>query len=313
MTSGARGRIENIMAAVEDLRARHFWLAASTPRWDHARRLARELGIDVVTQPILDIAYIVGFPGAYVAVLRNDLRGRRSTQVLLHEIGHAVLHMRDEHGIARNLHPCRRGDPREAEAELFARMLYYGHKAGPDNNPKIAEAIAAIEGAAHRKRLAAQIELPLSQPMPVYISPAERQAGHGSAANITADDVYPWTRKRRGPILLPAPHSPYFDWSKNGKPLGWFVGSIGWVWVYDGMLIGRSGKPRWEVWECGDRRTQRRRFIVSPTEKRDYYFAEGEKRSRTVDALAKQFATATTSNIPMREHAQTTVRRHDPR
>jgi hypothetical protein len=189
MTRG-RARVNHIMSVVEELRDGHWWtVGALGVRWEQARRLARELSIEVLRWPIADEAFTLGQPEGFVAILRNDLRGRRPTQILLHEIGHVVLHMSGEHGLEKHLYPCKRGDPREAEAELFARMLYYGPKAGPDNNAKIADAVAAIEGGAARKRQPIQTELHLPVAAPVYQPPSIR-LGHGSHN--------PDARRRRG-------------------------------------------------------------------------------------------------------------------
>jgi hypothetical protein len=295
-----RARVNHIMSVVEELRDAQWWtLGALGVRWEQARRLARELSIEVLRWPIADEAFTLGQPEGFVAILRNDLRGRRPTQILLHEIGHVVLHMSGEHGLEKHLYPCKRGDPREAEAELFARMLYYGPKAGPDNNAKIADAVAAIEGGAAKKRQPLQTELQLPIPAPVY-QPPSIGLGHGSH-NPEAGKRTPRGKRPRllgSTIGLGVSHdSLRFDWSKEGKPLRFFHYELGWLDVYDGLLTGREGRPRWEIIECGDRRATRRRFVISSTDRRDYWFSEGEKRTRSVDALNTQIAKAERSTI----------------
>jgi hypothetical protein len=295
-----RARVNHIMSVVEELRDGHWWtVGAVGVRWEQARRLARELSIEVLRWPIADEAFTLGQPEGFVAILRNDLRGRRPTQILLHEIGHVVLHMSGEHGLEKHLYPCKRGDPREAEAELFARMLYYGPKAGPDNNAKIAEAVGAIEGGAARKRQPVQLPLELPESTPEYRPPSTRM-GHGSYN----PDAIRRTKKGQRPRLLGSTiglgvshDSLRFDWSKEGKPLRFFHYELGWLDVYDGLLTGHEGRPKWEIIQCGDRRATRRRFVVSSTDRRDYWFSEGEKRTRSVDALNTQIARAERSTI----------------
>jgi hypothetical protein len=281
------------MEMVEAVRARHFWFLAGAVRWEQARKLLRELHIDVNREPILDDGWVVGQPGGYVIVIRNDLRGRRPTQVVLHELGHIFLHMQDAHGIEKHLLPCKRGDPREAEAELFARMLWYGPKAGPDNNAKIAEAAAAIVANAHAKRPVVpdpQLQLGIITGVPMYRAPA-MPAGDG-VMGAFGPAPEPRRRDQAPRIKVGDSHvSLLFDWSREGKPLRYFHLKLGWIDVWDTMPSDKPGRAR-EILVCGDRRAQWRDFIVSSSDRRRYVFSEREKRSRTPKELDRQIAGA---------------------
>jgi hypothetical protein len=314
----SRSRVLNIIALVEAMRERYPVLRARVRARD-IRRVLVDYGVTVHRAPIIDVAYVLGLPGAHAIVLREDVDPRHSMRLVLHELAHVICHLQGEDGLERHLHPCSAGDPREAEAELFARMLYYGPDAGPDNNKPIAEAIAAIEGARHLARMPEQLPLSLPEGAAERYNqrqePTPREKGNPYPLPHPADRVPDWNdwklpiEVRRKKWLEHIARQPkrgkaisheemLYDWSMEGKPLKYFHLVYGWIEVWDGMRVGR----RWEILKVGDKRTQRRTFVISRDDRRRYDFREGAKRGYSVDEIDRQIARSKPFNNE-REHA----------
>lgn len=117
-------RTRRVLQAVHEARARHPELRQPLNGPRLALVLQRER-INVVFRSISAKAYVFGADGVYIIVANSALRGREQVRVVAHEYGHIRLHVdRDE--ITRQLEPCTPGDPREAEAEMFASALMLG-------------------------------------------------------------------------------------------------------------------------------------------------------------------------------------------
>lgn len=303
----SRSRVLNIIATVEAMRERYPVLRHRV-RVRDIRRVLADYDVVVQRSPIIDTAYVIGLPGAYVITLRDDVSPRHSMRLVLHELAHVVCHLQAEHGVEKHLHPCVAGDVREAEAELFARMLYYGPEALPDNNKPVAEAIAAIEGARALARMPEQLPLHLPEGASVYRPQrpvVRREKGNPFSLPHPADRARDWNdwtlpvEQRRKLWLEHLARQPkrgkacsheslLYDWSMEGKPLKYFHLVHGWIEVWDGMRVGR----RWEILKAGDRRTQRRTFVLSRDDRRRYDFREGARRGYSVDELDRQIARA---------------------
>lgn len=249
-------------------------------------------GILITRASIRRRAYVDGGNGSYIITVRDDLAGEAYIKVVLHEYAHIHLHMGSEDGeVTRHLFPCRRGDVREAEADLLAAALWYGEDATPDFGP-VARLMAKVDARQLIRPVTVPLQLAFEMPLgvPMYRSPAGPATDYGSF-NPDAG----WTRRPRnrykGPRLkLGDSHdSLLFDWGKNGKPLGYFHLQKGWcdIWdsMYDRVLDGRT-----EILPCGDRRAQRRDFVFSSTERYRYLFKQNEKRGRSPKELDAQIA-----------------------
>lgn len=123
--TATRTRYECVAALVAELREAHPEMRRPVRTEGIAAILEREC-IAVTRAPIGRRGYIDGEIGNLVITLRAGLDPRLHTHVLLHEYGHAKLHMADSGEGVRQLGPCVNGDPREYEADLFAAMLWRG-------------------------------------------------------------------------------------------------------------------------------------------------------------------------------------------
>jgi hypothetical protein len=286
-------RALNVFVVVEELRRRHPELAA--PLRGRRRRLwdviARE-GVDVRAGWIGQPARSSGFDGDYLITLQRGIAPRDAWGWALHEFGHIILgHLADHGEHVRNLSPCLPDDPREDDASLFGALLYEGPEATPDT-PLVGRIIARIEARRYRARPVSddsQLRLGLPTGVPMYRSPAGPATDHGS---FNPDGGRRPRDRYKGPRLkLGDSHdSLLFDWSKDGKPLGYFHLQLGWMDIWDTMPAPKEGKR--EILTCGDRRAQWRDFIISTTDRRRYEFAEDEKRGRAPKELDKQIERA---------------------
>ncbi|MGN6111259.1 MAG: ImmA/IrrE family metallo-endopeptidase [Kofleriaceae bacterium] len=273
-----RARVLNVVYAVDAARQAHPELEKPlTPKalW---RVLARE-GVDVVRRRIRQRARVSSYGGAAVIFLHEDLSPREAWKYAAHEWGHVLLHFPEHGEHERQLSPCRRGDPREDEAALFARLLLLGAEATIDH-PDVAPLAGRIVAKAYRAALPPQIPLPLP-----YVPPP------------AAPKLPPRRGTQRQPPLrgsligLGSTHdSLRFDWSNDGKPLLWFSYAAGWCEVWDVQVDPESGKR--SVVKVGSRGVAERVFVTTSAERRRYRFQEGETRRRTVAALEEQFARA---------------------
>jgi hypothetical protein len=290
---GRSPRVLAVVYAVEQARADHAELQFQRLNGARIRDVLIRERIVVVRAPIRKSRALVDDLGNAAILLSTRGQVRDQWKRLAHEYAHIKLHFMERGEIVCNEVSCNKGDPREDEANLFAALLVGGPTATPDDEGP-AGIVARMTAADRKNREPLQIPLALPVSMPEYRPPSIRM-GHGSHN----PDAIRRTKKGQRPRLLGSAiglgvshDSLRFDWSKEGKPLRFFHYELGWLDVYDTLLTGRHGRPRWEVIECGDRRATRRRFIISSSDRRDYWFAEGEKRTRSVDALNAQISRA---------------------
>lgn len=288
----ARHRALNVAAIVDEVRRQHPELHRLTPR--RIRRAIAADGIRVLEGRIRRPARSRAFDGVYVITLRRGLGPREAARWALHEYAHIKLgHFSDGEEIERQLTPCRAGDPREVEAEMFVLMLRLGSEATPET-PAVARLVAELEAPRYVKRMPAQLPLELPEGAPVYKPESERRpAIHQPGA------PRPRTPRGHRPKLLGSSiglgvshNSLLFDWSRDGKPLRYFHLKLGWIDVYDGLRVGEPGKMRWELLKFGDRRASHRVFVISSSDRRRYAFLEGEKRGRGPKELDAQIRVA---------------------
>lgn len=296
----------NVIATVDAVRERHAELRRPLTVTT-IRRVLEQEGIDVLRQPIRAYAYVEGGLGTFAIVMRSGLNPRHERRVLGHEYAHIKLHYQESSEVVYQHRSCHRGDATEIEAQLFVRLLELGPDAGPDH-PDVAQYVAALDAASLQRPLPSQLSLPLPEAVPVYVPPSIRY-GHGSHNPGAIEDAR-GRHRRRGPILVAAPHSPYFDWSKNGKPLGWFHPELGWIQVYDLARLDHDGRSRVVTLEAGSKTAEVRVFVVSATDRRRYTFSEGERRTRTREALALQFMKALKARDPRINDAQNPAPSH---
>ncbi len=136
-------RSRAIMAVIDDLRESHPELTRPLRSEGIRSVLARE-GIAVTHGEIAAAAYIDGEEGDLVITLRSGLSARESTKALIHEYGHAKLHLTERGEIVRQLLPCTEGDIRETEADLFAALLWVGPGATMEHQG-IARLVTALD------------------------------------------------------------------------------------------------------------------------------------------------------------------------
>lgn len=284
-------RARNVLWMADSLRERHPVLILPVRRLALRSVFERE-GIIIARAPIRSRAYVDGANGSFVITVRRDLDGQRLTKVLLHEYAHVHLHFPEHDGVTRQLYPCRPGDVREAEADLLAAALWYGEDATPDFSP-IAKLMAAVDAPRLARPIVPPDQLSLGIPagVPMYRGPAGPATGYGS---FNPDAGRRPRNRCKGPRLKvgDSHDSLLFDWSKDGKPLGYFHLQLGWMDIWDTMPdpSGKEGKR--EILTCGDRRAQWRDFIISTRDRRRYEFAQGEKRGRAPKELDKQIERA---------------------
>lgn len=302
------GRSRNVLWFADELRERHEVLQLPARRETVSHVLSQE-GIAITRAPIRGRAYVDGADGVFVITVRRDVAGSRLTKVLLHEYAHVQLHMAQETGeTARQLFPCLAHDPREAEADLLAALLWFGPNADQTNNEAIARLVAAVDAPAFTRDIAEDQQLRLGVPGGAVVfrpDDATRAINEGLVSPPKPPIYGPFVdpdraardRKRRlfgatGRRALYTSqdvHSPYFDWSRDGKPLRWFHPDLGWIDVYDGRRGDeQDGRSRWQLLRCGDDHAEQRVFVLSTSDRRRYVFAPGEARGRRREELTGQ-------------------------
>jgi len=297
---GRARRFLSVIAAVDTAREQHPEFREPLNAARLARAFRREQ-IDVLRRAISAKAYVQGADGSYVIIVSAALHGRNETRVLAHEYGHIRLHLGERGEVVRQLAPCRRGDPREYEAELFALLLRLGPAATPDH-PDVARLVAKMEAASYRERAPEQLPLSLAERVPPLAIKSFAEFTAEERRDFEERRARAAARRRRGarPSLpgssvgLGCSHDALlFDWSRAGKPLRYFHLVLGWLEVYDGMRVrATGGRSRWVLVKCGDRRAEQRLFVISATDRRRYVFADGEKRGRSPKELDAQLARA---------------------
>lgn len=168
MTTRER-RALGVLALADEFRAAHTELVHPA-RSRAVQRILARMDISVGCAPIHERGFIQGFDGDFHITVRSGLPTQIVTKVILHELGHAMLHMTERGEVVRQLHECTRGDLREREADLFAALLWFGPEVTP-SHPVIAKLVADLEAPRFKRPLPEQIPLPLPQPAPVYRPP----------------------------------------------------------------------------------------------------------------------------------------------
>jgi hypothetical protein len=184
-----RHRALNVLAMVTAIREQHLELTAPiTPRrlW----RVLEAEEIRVVHGRIRRPARARGFDGAYAICIRHDMSPRDAWRWALHEYAHIRLgHFAEGEETVRQLTPCRRDDPRELEAKLFARLLALGPAATPDT-PAIAGIFDELTSQHYRTIVPEQLPLSIQEkPREIVV--------HPRADAVTAGDVDPRVYERR--------------------------------------------------------------------------------------------------------------------
>lgn len=286
-----RARVLNVVAAVEAAREAHPELEAPLTGHRLWRVLARE-SIAVLRAPIRQAARASGFDGDFVITLQAGLPARQAWKYAAHEYGHIKLHLAERGEHIRNLSPCRRGDPRELEANLFALLLVLG-PAHTVEHPDAARIADAIVARALRASRPPQIPLPITGPQthpPVPTPPAPDDRKESPLHFVLRTRREMAGRRARTWGHGCSHDALRFDWSKEGRPLRFFDYTHGWLDVYD---LHRDAAGRIETLKAGDRRAAVRVFVLSATDRRRYVFADGEQRSRSVHDLERHLRAAT--------------------
>lgn len=285
-----RDRVLNVVAAVESARDAHPALRRKlTPKilW----QVLKDEGVELLRAPIRKHARVSGFDGHYVITISSNLPAREQWRYALHEYGHIRCgHLADHGEHVRNLAPCRRGDPREDEANLFGMLLTLGPEATvehPDAQP-IADRIVAR---AIRAKLPAQLplELPAAPRVTPATAPDPDPRGPQLRRRGKPHPALRWSTISRG-ISHDAMR---LDWSREGKPLRFFDLELGWLDVYDYRAIETpTGQRKPQLLRFGDSRVEIRLFVLSEKDRRRYTFHPLERRRRTVKDLEAQVRAA---------------------
>jgi hypothetical protein len=255
-----RNRARNILLLADQIRERHS-IEDRRVRWPELRAMLDAEGIAIKRVRMRARAYVTGADGTFVIALRRDINIRDALKRLLHEYSHAKLHFGDDE-VERQLVPCRRGDPREDEANLLAALLWHGPEATPDH-PAIARLVARLEAADHQKRAPRQIPLELPEPMPRVLTAADLEY---------EEEIERERGKSRRRAKLPDAKR-----VRIARPTEPFAATY----------IDRDGR----VWWIYDR-SDRRGFYHSHLVRKVYRFHRGEVRVITAARLDRQLIEA---------------------
>lgn len=285
-----RARVLNVLHAVEAAREVHPELALPL-NWGRLERVLARERVQLMRAPIEGKAHVVGVPPYFVIVINSSTPARYQARHAAHEYAHIRLHFSQPGETERQLAPCRREDPREWEAELFATLLMLG-PAATIEHPDAARLADRIVAHAVRTSRPPQIPLPITGPQthpPVPIPPAPDDRKESPLHFVLRTRREMAGRRARTWGHGCSHDALRFDWSKEGRPLRFFDYTHGWLDVYD---LHRDAAGRIETLKAGDRRAAVRVFVLSATDRRRYVFADAEKRSRSVKDLEQQLRAA---------------------
>jgi hypothetical protein len=288
-------RALNVVAVVEAVREAHPELARPLTITSLRRVLERE-EIDVIRRPIPAYAYVEGGLGSYVIVLKAGLNPRHERRVLAHEYAHIKLHYESSGEVQFQRTPCRRGDPRELEAELFMRLLLLGESATPDH-PDVAPLVAAISARETLRRRPAQINLEL---------PEHRLSVRDRLLLAMEDSLVYGEQKRQRRGLPPVKHRApsaarrHEDFDRTGyddsmhAPWVRDVADRKW-WIFNLARRIVDGRATWErLLDSMSPEISHRVFLSAAGERRVYVFKDRrESRAHRVMHLDRQLAEAT--------------------
>ena len=309
-----RHRALNVLAMVSAVREQHWELAAPVTPHRLWRVLAAE-AIDVLHGRIRRPARARGFDGAFAITIRHDLSLRDAWKWALHEYAHIKLgHFADaDHGEEpiRELAPCRRDDPRELEAKLFARCLALGPTATPET-PAIAELFDELTSHHYRVLAPAQLplEIPETAPRPAFVAKSRRE--------FTADEARAHERRlaAAGARKMRRVSNRTTDDDERIRFLDERVGTarftdgegrLWWIYNFRAVVDGAGKRRREIVRDFMSREIKYRVFVNAIGVRRVYRFADRrELRAYNVKHLDRQIAEATAwkrseRGVPRRE------------
>lgn len=268
-------RVRRIVAVVDSLRDIHAELTAPV-KWTALRRVLDRENILIHRTAMQRRADVFCSLGVSVISISSDVPQRSWVKLAAHEYGHIKLHLADEAAgdvIVRNLQPCRKGDAREYEAELFARLLLLGPGASLDE-PTLARLVRRIEQPS-------PAQLPLE--LPKDPSLRDDHLGHMLRRRRRNADRRP---KLQGNPFEPLPVTDdderlEFHRGAGGRPgVVVYTDQDGRRWaVYDASHIGRHpAGQRKTIVPVGTSYAKTRYFVSSVGETRRYIFRDHEKQ-----------------------------------
>ena len=245
-----------------------------------------------------------GFHGAYAITIRHDLSIRDAWKWALHEYAHIKLgHFADaDHGEEpiRQLAPCRRDDPREIEAKLFARCLAIGPVATPET-PAIAELFDALTSHHYRVRTPAQLplELPETAPRPTFAAKTRSELTVDEARAHERRLAAAGARKMRRVSNRPTDDDERIRFLDERVGTARFTdveGRLWWIYNFRAVVDGAGKRRRELVRDFMSREIQYRVFVNAVGVRRVYRFSDRrELRAYKVKHLDRQLRQATTA------------------
>lgn len=287
MRRSPQRRALSVIAAVEALREQHPEFAGPAKPRAVWRVLQRE-GIQVRRGRIRRKGRSSKFGGDAVITLRSDLPSRETWKYALHEYGHVRLHFPEHGEFEKHLSPCRAGDPREDEANLFALLLALGPTATPEH-PDVARLIAKMEAAAHLARLPEQSRLELPEKPPAYrppppasVPPAGEWAEIRNMRRVARKMPLPITRRGRDDERI--------EW-RNGVPIFTDLADRRWRITDYGPVIEKGRYVLGPVRAAARETAMYRKFANASGQRRVYTFRDArELRAIAVQHLDRQLA-----------------------
>lgn len=276
-------KVRSIVRAVESLREIHGELTAPLG-WTTLRNVLEREGIMVTRAQMQRRAHVFCSFGVSVVVINSNVPNRSWVKLVAHEYGHIKLHLVDESQedvVVRNLSPCQRGDPREYEAELFARLILGGPSLTIEDDPRLARLAERIERRAGAEQL--QLTAPMRENPP-----------------SDPDDHLDWILRRaraearRRPVLWGTSGAPLPE-SEDTRRIEYRDGAVIYTglddrrWrVYDVVFFGRVPGKRKSLVPLGAEHAKARYFVNSIGERRRYLFRPREKRAIRTMHLDRQ-------------------------